>query len=188
MVAISELTLSRVTTSPLNRPTAPPKRMRGERRRARGCPVALVTSMPTTADKGERGADRQVDLRGDQQHGHARGDDQHQRALAQDGDDVGLGIELRRGDRDARCRARARIRPSTIWLLPASWPTTKRPGAEACVISLMVRSGRCQIAGADVSYLPPHLARRLPRREGMRPPTSSGRPRSSCTSPAAAAR
>ena len=99
MVAISELTLSRVTTRPLKSPTAPPNRMPAAA--PRNDAAGLVGDVHgDDAGEGERGADREIHLGGDQQHRHAGRDDQHQRALAQDRDDIFDGIELRRADRD----------------------------------------------------------------------------------------
>ena len=50
IVAISELTLRRVTTRPLNSPTAPPNRMPAAAPKET-LPVLLVTSMATTPQK-----------------------------------------------------------------------------------------------------------------------------------------
>ncbi len=50
MVAISEFTLSRVTTSPLNRPTAPANSSAASALKAK-LPVRFATSMPTQPAK-----------------------------------------------------------------------------------------------------------------------------------------
>ena len=127
IVAISELTFSRVTTRPLNSPTAPPNRMPAQR--PQGDAAGLVGDVHRDdAAEGERGADREVDLGGDQQHGHAGRDDQHQRALPQDGDEIFDGVELRRADRDGDAEQRRGWPDRTIWLLPASLPNCRARG------------------------------------------------------------
>ena len=98
MVAISDLTLRRVTTMPFTRPTSPPNRIPASAP-SHTLSVWLVTSMATTPAKASEAPTERSTSASDQQHRHARADDQHQCALAQNGDDVFDRIEPRRADR-----------------------------------------------------------------------------------------